>query len=36
MLAEARQRYAEFPWVIEVLDSAEGIARMREMARFSK
>jgi Ca-activated chloride channel family protein len=36
MLAEARQRYAQFPWVIEVLESAEEIAQMRDMARFSK
>ena len=36
MLAEARQRYAQFPWVIEVLESAEEIAHMRDMARFSK
>jgi hypothetical protein len=36
MLAEARQRYAQFPWVIEVLESAEEIAHVRDMARFSK
>jgi Ca-activated chloride channel family protein len=36
MLAEARQRYAQFPWVIEVLESAEEIAQLRDMARFSK
>lgn len=36
MLAEARLRYAQFPWVIEVLESAEEIAHMRDMARFSK
>jgi Ca-activated chloride channel family protein len=36
MLAEARQRYAQFPWVIEVLESAGEIAQMRDMARFSK
>lgn len=36
MLAEARQRHAQFPWVIEVLESAEEIARMHDMARFSK
>ena len=36
MLADARQRYAQFPWVIEVLESAEEIAQMRDMARFSK
>jgi Ca-activated chloride channel family protein len=36
MLAEARQSYAQFPWVIEVLESAEEIAHMRDMARFSK
>jgi Ca-activated chloride channel family protein len=36
MLADARKRYAQFPWVVEVLDSAEEIAQMRDMARFSK
>jgi Ca-activated chloride channel family protein len=36
MLADARQRYAQFPWVIEVLESAEEIAQMRDMAKFSK
>jgi Ca-activated chloride channel family protein len=36
MLAEARERFAQFPWVLEVLESAEGIARERDMARFSK
>jgi Ca-activated chloride channel family protein len=36
MLADARQRYAQFPWVIEVLESAEEIAQIRDMARFSK
>jgi hypothetical protein len=32
MLADARQRYSHFPWVIEVLESAEEIAHMRDMA----
>jgi Ca-activated chloride channel family protein len=36
MLVEARQRYAQFPWVIEVLEGVEEIARERDMARFSK
>ena len=36
MLAEARQRFAGFPWVIEILESVEEIARERDMARFSK
>ena len=36
MLAEAKERFAGFPWVIEVLDGFEEIAQMRDMARFSK
>lgn len=36
MLAEARERFAKFPWVIEVLEGVEEIARERDMARFSK
>jgi Ca-activated chloride channel family protein len=36
MLADARQRFAGFPWVIEILESVEEIARERDMARFSK
>jgi Ca-activated chloride channel family protein len=36
MLAEARQRFSGFPWVIEILESVEEIARERDMARFSK
>lgn len=36
MLADARQRYAQFPWVVEILESLEEIARERDMERFSK
>lgn len=36
MLADARQRYAQFPWVAEVLESADEIAQMRDMTRFAK
>jgi Ca-activated chloride channel family protein len=36
MLAQARERFAQFPWVIEVLESVAEIAHERDMARFSK
>ncbi len=36
MLAEARQRYARFLWVIEVLESAEEIARSATWPGFPK
>lgn len=36
MLADARQRYAQFPWVVEILESLEEIASERDMERFSK
>lgn len=36
MLAQARERFAQFPWVIEVLENVAEIARERDMARFSK
>lgn len=36
LLAQARERFAQFPWVQEVLESLEEIARERDMARFSK
>jgi Ca-activated chloride channel family protein len=36
LLAEARERFAQFPWVVEVLEGMEELARERDMARFSK
>jgi Ca-activated chloride channel family protein len=36
LLAEARQRFADQPWVIEVLAGIAELARLRDTARFSK
>jgi len=36
MLAEARQRFADQPWVIQVLESMVDIARSMDTARFRK
>ena len=36
LLAEARQRFADQPWVIEVLESMAELARSMDMARFRK
>jgi Ca-activated chloride channel family protein len=36
LLAEARQRFADQPWVIEVLENMAELARSMDSARFSK
>lgn len=36
LLAEARQRFADQPWVIEVLQSMAELARSMDTARFRK
>jgi len=36
LLAEARQRFADQPWLIEVLESMAELARSRDTARFRK
>ena len=36
LLAEARQRFADQPWVIEVLESMAELARSMDAARFRK
>ncbi|HRE19159.1 MAG TPA: hypothetical protein PLW86_19160, partial [Rhodocyclaceae bacterium] len=36
LLAEARQRFADQPWLIDVLESMAELARSRDTARFRK
>lgn len=36
LLAEARRRFADFPWLIEVLAEMDELARQMDGARFSK
>lgn len=36
LIAEARQRFADQPWVIEVLESMAALARSMDTARFRK
>ena len=36
LLTEARQRFADQPWVIEVLESMAELARSMDTARFRK